>query len=128
MTDTLENNKRLVREFYDLSFNQQQPEAAVEKYIGNRYTQHNPQAGDGPAPFIGFVRYFTGAFPQLKVVFKRFIAEDDLVAVHSNIVRQPGERGIAVVDIFRVENGKIVEHWDVLQDVPEKAENSNTMF
>jgi predicted SnoaL-like aldol condensation-catalyzing enzyme len=128
MTDQSESNKKVVREFYDLAFNQQQPEAAVQKYMGSRYRQHNPQAGDGPEPFIGFVRYYTGAFPKLKVNFKRLIAEGDLVMVHSHFVREPGDRGVAVVDIFRVENGKVVEHWDVLQDVPEKAENNNTMF
>jgi predicted SnoaL-like aldol condensation-catalyzing enzyme len=128
MSGVLENNKQVVREFYDLAFNQQQPEEAVKRYMGSRYIQHNPQAGDGPEPFIGFVRYFTGTFPKLKISFKHILAEGDLVMTHGHMVRQPGDRGIAVVDLFRVENGKVVEHWDVLQDVPEKAENSNTMF
>lgn len=124
----LENNKQVVRELLDLAFNQHQPTEAVARCIGKYYRQHNPQAGDGPEPFIGFVRYFVNAFPKLKIDFKRFIAEGDLVVVHSYMTREPGDRGIAVVDIFRLESGKVVEHWDVLQDVPEKAENINTMF
>ena len=115
-------------EFYDLAFNQRQPEEAVRRYLGPYYRQHNPQAGDGPEPFIQFVRGFTQAFPGLRVDFKRQVAEGDLVVVHSRLVRQPGDRGVAVMDIFRLEDGKIVEHWDVLQDVPEQAQNTNAMF
>jgi predicted SnoaL-like aldol condensation-catalyzing enzyme len=85
-------------------------------------------AGDGPAPFIEFVRGFAKAFPSLKFDFKRQIAEADLVLLHSHLVRQPGDPGMAVMDIFRLENGKIVEHWDVFQEVLEKSANSNTMF
>jgi len=128
MTSHLEGNKKVVREFYDLAFNQKQPEAAVSKYMGSYYRQHNPQAGDGPEPFIGYVRSFAGAFPGMRMDFKRLIAEDDLVVVHSHLTRQPGDRGRAVMDIFRLEDGKIVEHWDVLQDVPEETANNNTMF
>jgi predicted SnoaL-like aldol condensation-catalyzing enzyme len=128
MTDQPEANKRAVSEFYDLAFNQKQPEEAVRRYVGPYYRQHNPQAGDGPEPFIQFVRGFMQAFPDLKVEPKRQIAEGDLVVVHSHLVRQPGDRGMAVMDIFRLENGKIVEHWDVLQEVPEQAANPNTMF
>jgi predicted SnoaL-like aldol condensation-catalyzing enzyme len=80
------------------------------------------------APFIGFVKWITGENPDLRVEFKRFIAESDLVAVHSHLIPAKGARGTAVIDIFRLENGKIVEHWDVLQEVPEQAANQNTMF
>lgn len=127
-TTNLEANKKTVREFYDLAFNQKKPAEAVAKYVGPRYTQHNPGAPDGPEAFVQFVKGFTGQFPELRVHFKRFIAEGDLVVVHSNIVPKPGTRGIAAADIFRVTNGKIVEHWDVLQDVPEQAANQNSMF
>jgi predicted SnoaL-like aldol condensation-catalyzing enzyme len=123
-----EKNKQVVREFYELAFNQQKPEEAVAKYVGASYRQHNPTAGDGSQAFIDLVKGFTKAFPKLRFDFKRFVAEGDLVAVHSHLVAEPGSRGTAVMDIFRVENGKIVEHWDVLQDVPEKAANDNTMF
>jgi len=123
-----EQNKITVREFYDLAFNQRQPDAAVAKYVGASYRQHNPMAGDGPAPFIGYVRWLAGAQPDFRFEFKRFVAEGDLVVVHSHLVPSAGARGTAVMDIFRLENGKIVEHWDVLQEVPETAQNQNTMF
>jgi predicted SnoaL-like aldol condensation-catalyzing enzyme len=100
----------------------------VKRYAGSYYRQHNPNAGDGTEPFIGFVKWITGANPQLRVDFKRFIAEDDLVVVHSHNVPVPGTKGRAVIDIFRLEDGKIVEHWDVVQEVPETAKNANTMF
>jgi predicted SnoaL-like aldol condensation-catalyzing enzyme len=90
--------------------NQRQPEEAVKQYVGSSYRQHNPMAGDGPEPFIGFVKWITGENPDLRVEFKRFIAESDLVAVHSHLIPAKGVRGTAVIDIFRLENGKIVEH------------------
>jgi len=123
-----ESNKNTVRQFFEMAFNEKKPEEAVSRYMGSYYRQHNPQAGDGPEAFTGYVRYFAGEYPNMKVHIKRMIAEGDLVAVHSNMVLQPGERGQAVMDIFRLEDGKIVEHWDVIQDVPETAANMNTMF
>ena len=123
-----EQNKTVVKAFYDLAFNQRQPEQAVERYIGPYYRQHNPMAGDGPAPFVGFVKWFTGENPGLKVDFKRLVAEGDLVVIHSHFILTPGAKDMAVMDIFRLEDGKIVEHWDVLQEVPETAQNPNTMF
>lgn len=128
MTDHLKENKAIVRDFYNVAFNLKKPEEAVAKHVGSYYRQHNPMAGDGPEPFIAFVREFAKAFPSLRIDFKREVAEGDLVVVHSHLVRKPGDRGMAVMDIFRLENGKIVEHWDVLQEVPEKSANSNTMF
>jgi len=128
MSSALEANKQAVREFYDLAFNQKQPAMAATRYLGPTYRQHNPMAGDGAEPFVTFVSGFTKAFPQLRVEFKRLVAEGDLVAVHSHFVRNSGDRGIAVMDIFRLEKGKIIEHWDVLQDVPETSANVNTMF
>jgi predicted SnoaL-like aldol condensation-catalyzing enzyme len=124
----LESNKQTVRAFYDLAFNDKQPEAAVERYLGSYYTQHNPMAGDGPGPFVEFVKAYTGQFPELHVDIKRVVAEDDLVVTHSLIKTSPGDRGTAAADFFRLEDGKIVEHWDVLQPVPETAANDNTMF
>ena len=123
-----DQNKANVKAFYDLAFNQRQPEEAVKRYVGSSYRQHNPMAGDGPESFIGFVKWFTGENPQMRFDFKRFIADGDLVSVHSHLRLSPEARGTAVMDIFRLENGKIVEHWDVLQDVPEQAANQNTMF
>jgi predicted SnoaL-like aldol condensation-catalyzing enzyme len=128
MNTDLENNKRMVREYYEMAFNDRKPEEAVAKYMGSYYRQHNPQAGDGPEPFISFVHYFTQTFPDLHVDIKRLIAEGDLVVTHSHLKRHAEDRGMAVIDIFRLENGKIVEHWDVVQDIPETAANNNTMF
>lgn len=128
MAGSLESNKATVQAFYDLAFNVKKPADAVSRYMGKVYRQHNPGAGDGPEPFISYVTEFVKAYPELRVNFKRFIAEEDLVVVHSHMVRSPGDRGKAVVDIFRLEAGKIVEHWDVLQEVPEKSANANTMF
>jgi predicted SnoaL-like aldol condensation-catalyzing enzyme len=128
MANETEHNKESVKAFYDLAFNQKQPEEAVKRYMGSYYRQHNPNAGDGAEPFIGFVKWITGANAALRVEFKRLIAEGDLVVVHSHNIPVPGTRGKAVIDIFRLENGKIVEHWDVLQEVPETAKNENTMF
>ena len=119
MKNQLETNKTTVRDFYNLAMNLKKPEEAVAKFMGPYYRQHNPGAGDGPGPFIAFVKEFVRAFPTLHFNFKRLIAEGDLVVVHSHLVRHKDDRGVAVMDIFRLENGRVVEHWDVLQDVPE---------
>jgi predicted SnoaL-like aldol condensation-catalyzing enzyme len=121
-------NKTLVTTFLDLAFNQHQPEQAATQYLGATYRQHNPMAADGPAAFVAFVRWFSHTHPALRLETKRVLAEGDMVAVHGHLIREPGDRGVAVIDLFRVEDGKIVEHWDVLQDVPEKSANDNTMF
>jgi predicted SnoaL-like aldol condensation-catalyzing enzyme len=128
ITETLQDRKAIVRDFYDLAFNQQKPEDAAARYLGPVYIQHNPNFGDGRNAFISAVKGFVAAYPKLHVEFKRFIAEEELVAVHSHMTREPGDRGFAVADIFRLEHDKIVEHWDVTQEVPETAANPNTMF
>ena len=92
--------------------------------IGNT----TPAQPDGAEAFVEFVTGFTQAYPLLRVDFKHLVAEGDLVAVHSNYVREPNDRGLAVMDIFRLEDGKIVDHWDSIQEVPTEAANSNTMF
>jgi predicted SnoaL-like aldol condensation-catalyzing enzyme len=124
----LEQNKEMVRAFYELAFNDKKPEEAVARYVGSTYIQHNPMAGDGPQPFIEFVNGFVAQFPDLSVDIKRVIAEGDLVLTHSLLKTSPEDRGTAAADIFRLEGGKVVEHWDVLQPVPETAANDNTMF
>jgi predicted SnoaL-like aldol condensation-catalyzing enzyme len=123
-----DQNKETVRAFYELAFNDKRPEEAIARYVGSKYIQHNPMAGDGPGPFIEFVKAYTGQFPELNVDIKRVIAEGDLVVTHSLLKTSPEDRGTAAVDIFRLEDGKVVEHWDVLQPVPESAANDNTMF
>ncbi len=126
--DDLAANKLIVQDFYETAFNAHKPREAASKHLDNVYLQHNPLAGDGPEAFISFVEAYIAANPQLHLNIKRVIAEGDLVVTHSHITLNHNDKGTAAADIFRVENGKIVEHWDVLQPVPEKAANSNTMF
>jgi len=123
----LEANKKNVVEFYNQALNEKNFEAA-SKYLGARYIQHNPAAADGAEGLKGFIGFLRDKFPNSRSEIKRVFAEGDHVIVHVHAVREPGTRGRAIIDIFRLENGKIVEHWDVAQDVPEKAANSNGMF
>ena len=122
-----EANKKIVVDFYEKGLNQKDFDAAA-KHFGPHYIQHNPTAPDGIEGFKRLVAFLKEKFPNSRSEIKRVIAEGDLVMLHVHAVREPGQRGTAIVDIFRVENGKIVEHWDVIQAVPEKAANDNTMF
>jgi predicted SnoaL-like aldol condensation-catalyzing enzyme len=122
-----EANKKVVIDFYEKGLNQKDYEAAAT-HFGPRYIQHNPGAADGPEGFKRLVAFLKEKFPNSKSEIKRAVAEGDYVVLHVHSVREPGQRGRAIVDIFRLENGKIVEHWDVIQDVPETAANTNTMF
>src|ERR1043165_7121363 len=122
-----EANKKTVVEFYNKALNDKDFEAA-SRYLGSRYTQHNPVAADGPEGLEGFLGFLRDKFPQSRSEIKRVFAEGDYVILHVHAVREPGTRGRAIVDIFRLENGKIVEHWDVAQDIPEKMPHGNGMF
>jgi predicted SnoaL-like aldol condensation-catalyzing enzyme len=123
----MEENKKIVAEFYDAALNQKDFEKA-SKYLGSRYTQHNPNAADGPEGLKGFLAFLKDKFPNNRSEIKRIFADGDYVIVHVHAVREPGTRGNAIIDIFRLENGKVVEHWDVVQPIPEKAANDNGMF
>jgi len=120
-------NTAIAIEFYNRALNQKDWEKARE-LIGDRYIQHNPAAVDGLEGIKNHVAMLKEKFPQNHGELKRSIAQGDLVALHMNTKRTPDSRGYAVVDIFRIEKGKVIEHWDVVQDVPEKALNDNTMF
>lgn len=124
----VESNKHLVVSFYEMAFNQHKPTEAAKQFIGDKYIQHNPNVPNGAEAFYGFFEGYFKKHPKSHVVIKRVIGDGDLVALHIHSKENPNDRGRAIVDIFRVEGGKIVEHWDVVQSVPEKAANTNTMF
>lgn len=123
-----EQNKKIVVDFYEGVFLKHQVAAYADRYIGDQYIQHNPNVPDGKMPFVNFFTQKFNHNPQAKNVIKKAIAEGNLVVLHVHSTENDSDRGRAIIDIFRVENGKIVEHWDVIQNIPEKSQNSNTMF
>ena len=127
MTDRDMNTRNAIA-FYEMMFNDCEPERAVETFVGAEYTQHNPHVKTGKQGFIDYFQQMARDFPGKKVIVKRTVAQDDLVVLHCHQI-WPGDLEYAGIDIFRFDDrGKIVEHWDVLQVIPDKSAHNNGMF
>lgn len=130
MTESALSPRDVVLAFYEAALNERDVEKAKE-FLGETYIQHNPMVADGPEAFLRFIRFRQEHHPHARNEVKRVIAEGDLVALHVHSVLVPGTPGRRIVDIFRVEDGKVVEHWDVIQDIPEEVYpplNDNGLF
>lgn len=123
----MQNNKICAIAFYKMAYDGN-PRAAIEKYVGEDYIQHNPDVGDGKQAFVDYFERMYKEFPDKSIEFVRIIAEGDLVALHSHQT-WPGQEEYVTMDFFRFDkNGKIIEHWDAIQKIPNKSANNNTMY
>ncbi|MCU7931224.1 MAG: nuclear transport factor 2 family protein [Candidatus Thiodiazotropha sp. (ex Codakia rugifera)] len=124
---SLQQNKQNAIAFYKTAY-EGEPRKAVEQYVGTEYIQHNPLVGDGKEPFIAYFERMAKEYPEKSITFVRSVAEGSLVALQTHQV-WPGDIEYVTMDFFRFdENGKIVEHWDSMQEIPEHTENGNTMY
>lgn len=122
-----QQNKQLVETVWNSIFNQHDT-TVIDTYVADEYKQHSPSFKTGKAAFKDGIGGYLASFPESTATIKHIVAEGDLVFIHNHIQLNPQDRGQAAVDIFRVKNGMIVEHWDIIQDIPETSENDNTMF
>ncbi|MGR3793704.1 nuclear transport factor 2 family protein [Vannielia sp. SX4] len=125
---TPEEKKRVVRGFLETVFNEHKVDEAMDAYVGKTYTQHNPGVADGVEAFRENFKETFAKNPESYFDIKRMFCEGDHVTVHAHWTQNKDDRGSAVMDIFRLENGRIVEHWDVIQPIPEHIAHDNTMF
>lgn len=127
MTYKLEENKKNAIAFYKTAY-EGEPRKAVEQYVGDDYIQHNPLVGNGKEPFIAYFERMKAEYPEKDIKFVRSVAEGDMVALHTHQT-WPDDIEYVTMDFFRFdEHGKIVEHWDAMQEIPEGSENGNTMY
>jgi predicted SnoaL-like aldol condensation-catalyzing enzyme len=124
----IERNKQVVRDFCEVAFNAKNPADAAQRFIGTQYIQHNPSAPDGKEGFVEFATGFVTQTPGLNLEIRRMVAEGDVVVAHSLLTVSDDDAGTVVVDIFRLEDHQIVEHWDVMQPFPETSLNDHPMF
>ncbi|WP_299118062.1 nuclear transport factor 2 family protein [uncultured Winogradskyella sp.] len=124
---TLNQNKQNAIAFYKMAY-EGNPKKAVELFVGDDYIQHNPLVGDGKQPFIAYFERMQNEYPNKSIEFVRAIAEGDLVALHTHQT-WPGNQEYVTMDFFKFDaNGKIIEHWDAMQEIPESSANGNTMY
>ena len=124
---SIEKNKENAIAFYRMAY-EGNPTKAVELYVGSEYIQHNPMVADGPQPFIDYFNRMQREYPVKSIEFVRAVAEGYLVALHTHQTWPDNEQYVTM-DFFRFDdNGKIVEHWDAMQQIPEKSAHNNTMY
>ncbi|MEV5714001.1 nuclear transport factor 2 family protein [Amycolatopsis mediterranei] len=121
-------DKEVVLAFLQLAFTEKRPVDAFAEHVGENYIQHNPHAPASAAASARYLAGFVARFPQLTLDVHRVIAEDDLVCTHSLLRLAPGSRGSAIADVMRVRDGRIIEHWDVVQEIPETTASGNPMI
>lgn len=127
MKQNLNNNKKNAIEFYKMAY-EGNPRQAVEIFVGSEYIQHNPLVGNGTEPLITYFEKMGNEYPDKSIDFVRAVADDDLVALHTH-QKWPGDEEYVTMDFFRFDkNGKIVEHWDAMQQIPKVTANGNTMY
>lgn len=127
MENCLDQNRKNAIAFYKTAY-EGEPRKAIEQYIGNDYIQHNPLVGDGKEPFIAYFEKMAREYPKKRIEFIRSVAEGNLVSLHTHQV-WPGGVEYVTMDFFRFDkHGKIVEHWDSMQEIPDKSENENSMY
>ncbi|MDB4334837.1 nuclear transport factor 2 family protein [bacterium] len=127
MEHTLKQNKQNAVAFYKMSY-EGDPQKAVGLYVGEHYTQHNPLVGDGIQLFVAYFDRMSREYPNKSIEFVRVIAEGDLVALHTHQI-WPESIEYVTMDFFRFDNkGKIIEHWDSIQEIPKTSANKNTMY